>query len=96
MHERDGISPENAIMQLEVIEAMYGIAILNKEEVAHWIADMARDRKEALAITTILNTRIATGMGGGMSGELLVPRGLLEQILVDLRRLHRKRPGKPL
>lgn len=87
MPEKDAVSPENAIIQLEVIEAVYGILITNKEEVAHWIADMARNRGEAFAITSVLNTRIAIAIGKGeLDGSIWIPGDLLEEILSALRR----------
>ncbi|MDH7594422.1 MAG: hypothetical protein QHG99_08795 [Methanomicrobiales archaeon] len=87
MAEREGVPPENAIMQLEIIETMYGLTIENKEEIAHWISDMARNRREALSITTTLNTWIALSLGKGeISENVHIPIDLMEGFLFDARR----------
>jgi hypothetical protein len=64
--------------QLMTIEAAYGIRILNRGEVAEWIAGAIPDRKDILLATTYLNTWVALR---SPSVDVEIPYETVERII---------------
>ncbi len=63
---------------LMTIEAAYGIRILNRGEVADWIAGAIPDWEDILLTTTYLNTWIALNHS---SGDIEIPYETVERII---------------
>jgi uncharacterized protein (DUF608 family) len=68
---------------LQTIESSYDLKIVNKIEVAEWIADKIHDEKTALTIATVLNTWVLTNNCGG---KVKIPFNVLKQIHDNLLR----------
>ena len=72
---------DRILAHLDIIESIYGVEILNKSRVVQWIEEVTDDDKQALTITTALNTWIMMNSTGK---ELEIPNNVLEQIQVNL------------
>ena len=72
---------DRILAHLHIIESIYGVEILNKSRVVQWIEEVTDDDKQALTITTALNTWIMMNSTGK---ELEIPNNVLEQIQVNL------------
>jgi hypothetical protein len=66
---------------LETIEAVYGVKILNKNEVSGWISDRTEDEKTALTIATALNTWV---MMNNDSSGVKIPYNVMNLIHKNL------------
>jgi len=69
---------DHAETQLMTIEAVYGIRILNRQEVADWIAGAISDREDILLASTYLNTWVALC---NPSGVIEIPYETVEHII---------------
>jgi len=67
---------EVAKAHLDVIERAYDIRIINKNEVAGWIAEKVEDNRELLALSTALNSWIFLNT----APEIKIPR----KVILDL------------
>jgi len=69
---------DHAEAHLMTIESAYGIRIMNRGEVAEWIASAIPDRKDILLATTYLNTWVALN---NLSGDVEIPCETVERII---------------
>jgi hypothetical protein len=68
--------------QIEVIETVWGILFLNREDVCRWIAGLVHDDRQVLTVTSALNNWIAVS---GRSGRLELTRGEFERIVKNIK-----------
>lgn len=73
----NAIIKDRVTAHLETIEAVYGVRIINKTEIAGWISEKTRDEKTALSIATALNTWV---MMNSSSGDIKIPFDVMGQI----------------
>ena len=66
---------------LETIEDVYGLKILNKNEVAGWISDRTIDEKTALTVATAINTWV---MMNNDSSGVKIPYNVMNVIHKNL------------
>lgn len=66
---------------LETIEAVYGVKITNKMEVAGWISENTQDEKDALKLATALNTWVMMNNAGR---GVKIPFNVVDQIHKNL------------
>lgn len=69
---------DHAEAQLMTIEVVYGISIVNRREVADWIAGAISEREEILLATTYLNTWVALNKP---SGDIEIPYETVERVI---------------
>jgi hypothetical protein len=82
----NNIIEERLSAHIETIEVIYGIKILNKEEVIEWIANSTDDEKNALTFATSLNTWVMMNSSGG---SINIPLNALKQIQDNLKLIKR-------
>lgn len=64
--------------QLLIIEDVYHITMLNKEDLVKWITDAAQSEADVITITTSLNTWVALK---GIEGPVVIPKAIIDRIV---------------
>ena len=71
--------------QILVIEQVYSITILNKEDLVRWIIDVTASEADVITITTSLNSWVAMN---GITGSVVIPKTIIDRIfeLIAMKR----------
>jgi hypothetical protein len=77
----DPVIKDRVNAHLETIEGVYGVKILNKNEVAGWISNRTKDEKTALTFATALNTWV---MINNASSGVKIPYNVMNLIYKNL------------
>ncbi len=72
--------------QLEILESVYGIQILNKNELVAWILNESHTDHEVYGITAALNTWLSME---NLSGPIRIPENIFREIADVVRKKER-------